>query len=443
MEIRIRAAAIAAACLALIGSAAACSSSGGASEGNGTTPANSSSDETTSPAGTTPASSDSPTSAPTAADKSKAPVEVGFQTALNGAVALPDVKKGFDAGVAYVNAEQGGINGSPLKAVTCGTDGTPDAAVNCGNTFVQDKVVLATLGFDFAADAVLPVLKGAGIGLFGYQAVTPGADSAVGQAYFGSPSLEESFSAAVVVQHDLGSKSLAVLAPDVPSMHDGYTKQIQPAADKLGVSVKSYFYPTTTDWASFASTVVSTNPGGIVVYAADSDSLAAIPALRNAGFTGVIDASTSTTIVDKLPADTLKNVLFVTPFLSNIYEQSALSDKVKGDIAVFEKYTKPTSSTIISYAQFGFYTAVQAADMLRQVSTKVGGKLTAQNVLSNLANTTGPEFFRDSTYDCSKPSWPGTTSCSSGFNYAEVTGGKKLEPLKNSPIDVSSVKPSS
>ena len=377
------------------------------------------------------------------ADSSLEPVTIGFQSALNGAFALPDVKTGFDAGLKFVNERLGGVDGHPLEAVTCGTDGTPDASVDCGNQFVQKKVVLSTLGFDFGADAILPVLKGAGIAEYGYQAITPGLNSAVGQAFFTLPSQQESFSSDLVMHDGLGADSLASVLPDVPSMHDGFDNVIKPAADKLGLKVKAFYYPTPTDWASFAATVLSTNPSAVTVYAPDSDTLAAIPAFRGAGFTGVIDASTSTSIINKLPAATLDKVVFTTQYFSDEYAESALSDKVAADLAAFNTYVKPTDKTIINYAQIGFYLAVQAADALRQIAKATGEPLTAASVLENLPNTKGSMFFRDSTYDCSAPTWPGTTSCSEGLYYAEVDEDGKLTPLENSPIDVSEVRPAS
>lgn len=404
----------------------------GCGNGGGATP--SGSGEPSSP-GTAPAAN------AVAADASRPPVEVGFETTTTGTFAFPVFAEAFEAGVKYVNEELGGINGSPLKANMCGSDGTPDGAVNCGNQFVQSNAVLSILGYDFGADAILPVLKSGGLAEFGYQALTPAMNSSAGQAYFASPSTEESFSAGVVVQQGLGVKSLATLMPDVPFMHESFSKVVEPAAQRVGVNIRAFFYPPTgTDWASFAASVVATQPDGITAYLGDADALAAVPAIRGAGFTGIIDASTSTSIISKLSAQNLEKVLFVTPFLGSLYADSALTPKVKADIAAFDRYIKPDAANYVP-AQAGFFDAVQAADMLRQVADKTGAPLTRESVLKNIASTKGQMFFRDGTYDCATPSWPGTTSCSSGFPYAEVGADKKLTPLPNTPVDVAAAKP--
>jgi len=375
-----------------------------------------------------------------AADSSKPPVLVGFENTMTGTFAFPAFADGFAAGVKYVNEELGGINGSPLTSTLCASDGTPDGAVNCGNQFVQSDVVLSVLGFDYGADGILPVLKAAGVAEFGYQAITPGMNNAVGQAFFASPSTQEAYSAAVVAQKGLGVRSLATVMPDLPPMHDYFATVVEPAARKVGIAIRAFYYPATgPDWASFASSVVATQPEGITLYVGDADALAAIPAFRGTGFTGVIDASTSTSVIPKLSPQVLEKVIFVNPFFNNLYAESALSPKVKADLAAFNRHIKPDPASY-TFAQAGFFDAVQAADMLRQVAAKTGAPLTRQTVLQNIASTKGGMFFRDGTYDCSTPSWPGTTSCTSGFNYAEVGADKKLTPLANSPVDVSSVR---
>jgi len=392
--------------------------------------------------GSTGTTSSAPAANAVKADDSKPPVLVGFENTMTGTFAFPAYADGYEAGVKYVNEELGGINGSPLKTSMCASDGTPDGAVNCGNQFVQNKVVLSILGFDFGADAILPVLKSAGIAEFGYQALTPGLNGAVGQAFFASPASQEALSAGVVAQQSLGVKSLATVMPDIPSMRDSFDTVVAPAAQKLGLTARSFYYPPTgVDWASFASSVVATQPEGITVYAGDADAVAAIPAFRSTGFTGVLDASTtSAALLPKLSAQQLDKVIFVNPFFNNLYADSALSPKVKADIAAFERYIKPAAGSYTP-AQAGFFDAVQAADMLRQVQTKTGAALTGESVLKNIASTKGSMFFRDGTYDCATPSWPGTSSCTSGFNYAQVDANKKLVPLANSPINVSAVKP--
>ncbi len=141
----------------------------------------------------TSAGSKSPSGAPdgTAADQSKDPVTVGFHNLEGGSISLPDVRIGFEAGVKYVNEHLGGINGHPLKAINCKTDGTPEASVSCANQFVEQKVVAAVQGADFGADAMLPVLKSAGLAEIGSFPLTPGMNSAVGDAFFFEYSAEE------------------------------------------------------------------------------------------------------------------------------------------------------------------------------------------------------------------------------------------------------------
>ena len=118
-----------------------------------------------------------------------------------------------------------------------------------------------------------------------------------------------------------------------------------------------------------------------------------------------------------------------------------LPDKVKGDLDIFKEYMSKDYSTYnASYAQQGFFVAVQTADMLRQVSAD---PLTAKAVHDGLGQTKGNAFFLTNTYDCSKPTWPKTTSCLSGFLYTTIDAASKTRPLlPDQPVDVSPVLPS-
>src|SRR5262249_34235912 len=55
----------------------------------------------------------------------------------------------------------------------------------------------------------------------------------------------------------------------------------------------------------------------------------------------------------------------------------------------------------------------------------------------------GTLAFRTVTYDCSKPTWPGTTACATGFLYGKATPDRKIELLPHQPTDISAVRPAS
>ncbi|MGW6797025.1 ABC transporter substrate-binding protein, partial [Streptomyces chartreusis] len=249
----------------------------------------------------------------TAADDSKAPVTVGFHNLEGGSISLADIRLGFDAGVKYVNERLGGINGHPLKSINCKTDGTPEASVNCANQFVEQKTVLAVQGADFGADAMLPVLKSAGLAEFGNFPLTPGVNSAVGNAYFMQGSAEEGYAANLVQLQNLKASKVAVVMVDNPPSHDTYRKVIEPAAAKLNLKTKVFYVPAQSDWTVQSATVLAWGPDAISTYVA-ADSLAAVPAFRSAGFAGYISAGANTEIIPQLDPSIRDKVLFSAPY---------------------------------------------------------------------------------------------------------------------------------
>jgi branched-chain amino acid transport system substrate-binding protein len=379
--------------------------------------------------------------APVKADASKPPVLVGFHNLEGGAISLPEIREGFQSGLNYVNEELGGINGRPLKADACKLDVTPESSVNCANQFVEKGVVAAVQGVDVAADAALPILQAAGITEIGFFAFSPAMNKAKGDAYFTLFANEDNYAGDLVTQQKLGAKSEAVVMADLPTSKALDAGVIQPTATKLGMKAKAFYYPTQTDWTTFAATVVATNPDAVSFPAAeDTVCLAAVPALRGAGFTGYIHASSCSVLIDKLDAKTLEKVINHNEFYYPTF--TSIPPKAQQDIDTFLRFIKRDfpGFTSLVYTQLGFHIAVQVADMLRQVP----GDINAATVKAAMPNTKGESFFRDTadTYDCSGAhSWPHTTACSSSEFFTKVTPDKKKELLPNQPPDLSAVRP--
>jgi branched-chain amino acid transport system substrate-binding protein len=422
---------IATAGLIVLASASACSSG---SSSSGTSSAASSSAGGSSSAAAAP-------SGGTSAPASASPVTVGFHNLEGGSISLPDVRQGFEAGMDYVNSQLGGINGHPMKAVECKTDGTPEASINCANQFVQDKVVLAVQGVDFGADAMLPVLKSAGLAEFGAFSATPGMNSAMGTAYFVAASSQEGYAADVVQQKALGAKSIAVVMVDNAASRASFNGIIAPAAQKVGVQVKAYYYPAQANWTTLSATILTAKPDAVTLWTDAPNGLSAITALRSTGFTGPITAGANTEIIQQLSPSVLKGVNFT--FQMYPTGLASYPSAVQGDIAAFNEYIKKDASHVLSMsqAQQGFYNAVMAADVLRQIH---GSPLTAKEVYAGLHSVKGNrEIFRTTGYNCASPTWPGTTACGSGELYATPNASKVLTVLPNQPVDIASVRPSS
>jgi branched-chain amino acid transport system substrate-binding protein len=381
------------------------------------------------------------TAAPVKADSTKPPVLVGFHNLEGGALSLPEIRQAFLSGINYVNEELGGINGRPMKADTCNLDVTPESSVNCANKFVEDKVVVAVQGVDVAADAALPIWKQAGLVDIGFAGFTPGVNAGRGDAFITLFDSRDILAQNLIMQQKLGAKKVAIVQQDVASAKAYFDQVEKPTADKLGLGLTPFYYSDTTDWATLSATILSTNPDGIDFPAAtDAVCLAAIPALRGAGFTKTLHMSSCSEYVDKLPVDQVTGIINHNEFYYPSF--SSIPAKPASDIAIFQRYMKrdvPNLQSIV-YGELGFHIAVQVADMLRQVQ----GDITPQTVRSTMPTTKGSMFFRDSNsgYDCSKNYWPpDSAACSAQVIYTRANKDRKKDVLDINPIDDSAVRP--
>ncbi len=403
----------------------------------GTTVETTPSSETTPTGDTTPSGDTTPETTPApgeAFDPSLPPVVVGFHNLEGGSYSIPESRIGFEKGVEYVNSQLGGINGHELKVEYCNLDVTPESAIDCANQFVEKGVAAAVQGYDLAVDAAMPVLTEAGILEMASAPLGAAINNNVGDAIvFGPSSQGGAGITAVVLAKNTGAKKLAYLLADVPAMRPVFDIA-KAAADKLGIELEAYYYAQPTDWTTFAATVVSAGPDSVAMFGVDADYLAAVPAFRQAGFTGQFNASTLGA-VDQLPADMRKDVVVAFPYY-NVDMVSGVPDEAKADIDVFEAALKGNDALgRPGPARIGFFMAVQAADALRQVDDPTS----AAAVFEQAPKAKGHAFFTDQDYDCSTPSWPDTTSCLGLTIYASINEDGKLDVIPGQPFDLSIV----
>jgi branched-chain amino acid transport system substrate-binding protein len=384
----------------------------------------------------------SPTAAPGANKATGTPINIGWDNLEGGSVSFPETTQGFDAALEYVNNELGGVNGHVLTAsVKCKSDGTTDSSVNCANRQVEGKVVLSVQSFDFGADAMLPVLRPAKVATLGGFPLTPGMNAAKGDAYWLVASSQEGYAADVAAQQSFGTKSLAMVLVDVPPSHAAFDDIVAPAAQRINMKIKAFYIPTQTDWGTQAASILASGADGISLFTGSGSNQAGVQALRAAGYKGPINAGADTSIMAGLSTAELKNVNFAL----NQYtpEVADLPADVKTELDAFTKYTAKYDLPAGKQAGAvqGWYAGRIAAEALKQVK---GDNLTAADVYAAMPTIKGSsQPLRPSGYDCSKPTWPGTSACGTGAFYASPNTDKKLVLLPNQPVDISSVRPTS
>ena len=93
-----------------------------------------------------------------------APVTIGWVNVDNSpSGSFPEMTKGVQTALSYVNNELGGWNGHPIKLDTCNPDSSAGASTNCSNQLVADHVPLVLTGVDAGSGGGVPVLLAANI----------------------------------------------------------------------------------------------------------------------------------------------------------------------------------------------------------------------------------------------------------------------------------------
>ncbi|MEO5723378.1 MAG: ABC transporter substrate-binding protein [Ilumatobacteraceae bacterium] len=402
--------------------AATSATTGGGSGGTATT-SGSSPSAVTRPASTGPA------------DNSLSPVVVGVDNLESSAASFKSTRIGFQQGAQYVNEQLGGINGHPLKADVCKVDLAPASSVTCANNWVQNKVVANVQGVNPNAPSLLPILQGAGISIIVPAPQNAQFNSAVGEAFSVLPSAFEYYVDTLVAMKNEGLKKVALVSPlEQPGVQE-YVDLGKAVGSKLGLDITVVTLPqVVNDYTAFAATVLASSPEGVVVpTAADSICDGLLPAIRKNGFQGPVFLSACTHFAQILPPEQVNNAMaFVTAWLPAIAE--AAPADIKADVDIFTEYMAKQSEIKESeydIAWYGFFTAVTAADMLRQVN----GDVTAASVKAELPKVKGRIFLNGLPYDCSGTAWPNTTACSKGVQVLKWGADGKAALTSWSPVD--------
>lgn len=149
--------------------AASCSSDSGTDTADGGDDAPAATDAPDDGDDDEPADTEAPddTEAPAATDapaEDLEPVKIGLIAQDEELFAFPEVRAAAEAYVAYLNAEQSGIDGHPVELVICGAGDAPEGHVACAQEMVNDDSVhiVVTGGFLGNSAAATPILSDAG-----------------------------------------------------------------------------------------------------------------------------------------------------------------------------------------------------------------------------------------------------------------------------------------
>jgi branched-chain amino acid transport system substrate-binding protein len=223
------------------------------------------------------------------ASSSLAPVDIGWLNQQGGASAVgPLATAGAATAVKYINAQLGGVDGHPLKLVTCFIANTDAEGTTCGQQFAADKNidVIATGGvaigiqpFFTAIGTKIPVIDG--VAVTGTDGAQPNAVILFGDA---THVLGPFGTYAVNVLH---AKTAALVYPDIPGITEG-AAAIEAGLKAAGVSVTAVGYDESqTDLTSVLVAAHATTADMVIPY---SDSTGCVNLAKSLIQLGITDA---------------------------------------------------------------------------------------------------------------------------------------------------------
>jgi branched-chain amino acid transport system substrate-binding protein len=221
------------------------------------------------------------------ASSSLAPVDIGWLNQQGGASAVgPLATAGAETAVKYINAQLGGVDGHPLKLVTCYIANTDAEGTTCGQQFAADKNidVIATGGvaigiqpFFTAIGTKTPVIDG--VAVTGTDGAQPNAVILFGDA---THVLGPFGTYAVDVLH---AKTAALVYPDIPGITEG-AAAIEAGLKAAGVSVTAVGYDESqTDLTSVLVAAHATTADMVIPYSDSSGCVNLAKSLIQLGIT--------------------------------------------------------------------------------------------------------------------------------------------------------------
>lgn len=339
------------------------------------------------------------------------PLRIGWVNLEGGTLSLPEARIGAEAGVAYVNGHLDGVGGRPVELVRCDVDGSPEKSVDCANKMAEEKVGLVLSGIDPSGDAMLPVLRSAGIPIVGHGADGPAQQTEKNAMFFGAAA-PAGLAAPLTFFASQDIESFTFLMPDVKWSKTITGQVLEPTAQGLGMRQKTLHYDIANpDWSSLAASAAAGKPdlvGGPIF--TDDQCVALLGALRAGGYPGkVFGGACSGAVAKALGTENAAGLMTYTDMWRVDARDDAPPAKQK-EIDTYVSAMKEAgqeSKAENILAQAGFADVVNLARILGKDPAHAEGK----QALAAIKKTVRFDSFMGPTIDCDGSAWPGQSNC--------------------------------
>ena len=221
---------------------------------------------------------------PEPADPDAEPVVIGMinqeDTPLGS---FPEIRAAVEAGVAWVNAELGGVGGRPVELSTCITSFDVEQSQACAQQMVQDDVVALVGGIDVTSNGSIPVLEANEIPqLGGIPANLVEQQSDV--TFFFSGGVVGGTAAFLSDAAANGAENVVIAYGEFESFESAASDYGVPVADSLGLESELVTFPVTaTDFLPVLTRAAESDPDAIIVLAAGTSCAPIMETYRDLG----------------------------------------------------------------------------------------------------------------------------------------------------------------
>ncbi len=340
------------------------------------------------------------------------PIVFGTLDLASGPVTFPEVLAAQQAAVEYVNAYLGGINGQPIKLVTCETDGAPATSQRCANQILDQEPVAIVGGADIGSPGAMPIWETADLAYIGGIPFTPVEQNSPNAVLFSSISTADNAVASIFAAQELGAKSAAVI----------YTSDTQGTSTAEGVIIPTMkaagitditpvpIPPTASDVSSAVATAVGANPDVIYVNtpAACPNVLSSLKQLGNQAQLLGIDPCTSPPAIEGANGGA-EGLYFAAPV------DQADSGTADADlyVAAMKKYA-PADVHLDSLSAMGFQTIINLQAALADFAPE---DLTTEAILAAFRDGTDNTNFLGHPYTCDGEQLAGATAICNAYQH--------------------------
>ncbi|WP_159074359.1 ABC transporter substrate-binding protein [Streptomyces dioscori] len=348
------------------------------------------------------------------------PILVGFINTGEGGLSFPEVAVAADTAGKYVNTH-GGVNGRPIKLVTCSTTGAPESAGKCANDLIDQKVAVAMLGVELGADALLKPLKEAGIPIFGVS--TSGATLATDPSViFTSPPASLTWNGFWKVMKGAGARKPILIGVDAGPMYKKtLDTTVVPSAKAAGLDLSYTLYnPAAPDFAAAVTAAKGKGADAIYFAGAEGDCTNGIKTARQLGWNKPIFAGSCTQFIKTLgsQAEGVHTQQYLLPANSRDTAPEAKQRQI--DLYVEQMTAAGAKDRIDSFAIYGFADVMTLTDVLKGIS----GRISPATVKSALTTYKG-DVFLGAPVDCSARPLPKDSCGSSIASLMVLPGGQQ------------------